>query len=92
MAAARSTKDVYKRQVYERGAEDNNQAPAEATLHVARIDLSVSAISVPASIPSGNLLHVAWTVRNDGGIAPGNWTDQVFLARDGVLRLSLIHI
>ena len=73
--------------VFERSiAEDNNQAAAAATVHVARPDLSVGEVHGPGLVQSGGNLHVDWTVSNAGGLVQGNWVDQVFLSKNGVLR------
>ncbi|MCB1944039.1 MAG: hypothetical protein KDI53_18655, partial [Candidatus Accumulibacter sp.] len=72
--------------IYERGAESNNQSRAVQPLQVARTDLSLAAIKTAATASSGAALHVEWQVSNQGGVALGNWTDEVFLARAGVLH------
>ncbi|MBO3704008.1 MAG: hypothetical protein J5W83_15990, partial [Candidatus Accumulibacter sp.] len=66
--------------VYERGGENNNLARADDTLRVARVDLAVSLLDAATQVASGTPLHVEWRVRNDGGVALGSWTDQLFLA------------
>lgn len=68
--------------------EGNNFGVTPATVQVVvpTEDLVVSALSTAASATFGQTLNVAWTVSNQGtGPTLGNWTDQLWLSRDGVL-------
>lgn len=72
--------------IYERNADNNNQASSTATVRIARVDLAVTEVRGPGLAQSGNSIHVEWTVANQGGAALGNWVDQVFLVKGGVQR------
>lgn len=61
-------------------------SPATVNVVVPTEDLVVSALTTPANGTFGQTLNVAWTVSNLGtGPTIANWTDQVWLSRDGVL-------
>src|SRR6185503_17784310 len=70
-------------QVYERAAENNNQTAAAATVNIAKPDLVVTQVTGPATANSGDIIHVAWQVTNNGNRASGQWTDRLILSRDG---------
>ena len=61
-------------------------SPATVNVVVPTEDLVVSALTTAASGTFGQTLNVVWTVNNQGtGPSIANWTDQVWLSRDGVL-------
>jgi RHS repeat-associated protein len=56
-------------------------------------DLTVSAVTAPATFAPGSQQTITWTVTNTGpGAAAGNWQDSVFLSADGVIDSSSILI
>ena len=71
--------------IYERTGENNNAATSAASVHVARIDLAVTGLTGPSLVESGSSVHLEWSVINNGSNALGNWVDQVFLSKNGVL-------
>lgn len=71
--------------VFERTAENNNQATSSATVQVARPDLAVTHVQGPGLVQSGSSMLVQWTVTNLGAQVQGNWIDQVFLSKNAVL-------
>ncbi|WP_295529412.1 CARDB domain-containing protein, partial [uncultured Pseudacidovorax sp.] len=71
-------------QVYEGRREANNSA--DAPIALTHRDLIVSALDVPATARSGDVVRVTREVRNAGS-APvsGAWVDRYYLSRDAVL-------
>jgi subtilase family serine protease len=63
-------------------AEQNNVGTAQAASALAKYpDLRVTAVTLPATAQSGNMVAVTWTITNHGdGDATGTWVDQVFLS------------
>lgn len=71
--------------IYERTAENNNTATSSASVHVARVDLALTGLVGPSLVESGSTVHLEWSVINNGSNALGDWVDQVFLSKNGVL-------
>jgi RHS repeat-associated protein len=56
-------------------------------------DLTVSAVTAPATFAPGSQQTITWTVTNDGtGAAAGYWDDSVFLSTDGALDASSVLV
>ena len=73
--------------VYERAAENNNQAVAATAVFVSNADLVVNRIAGPGLVTSGDTIRITWSAVNNGGVALGTWVDQVYLAKDGQTTL-----
>ena len=48
-------------------------------------DLSVSTVTAPAEVFSGQPLTVSWTLADSGNPTSANWSDEVYLSRNQVL-------
>ncbi len=73
-------------QVYEARREANNTAASAATIALQHRDLTVSALSAPASAVSGSVVRIDRTVSNAGSAAvAGSWTDRFYLSRNAVV-------
>ncbi len=76
--------------VYEHVYENNNSgldATATQVLLTPPPDLEVESITLPASVRTGNVLNLQFTVRNFGATptAESYWTDVVYLSTDATL-------
>jgi len=77
-------------QVLEPGGEDNNVAASLNRLNVTLSpvpDLTVAAVTGPATANVGQTVTVHWTLRNAGGASlTRTWKDRVYLSTDGTLN------
>ncbi|MCB2004975.1 MAG: hypothetical protein KDH93_08170, partial [Rhodoferax sp.] len=66
---------------------DNTAAPETITIAAPRADLRVDVVDAPASANGGELITLAWRVRNAGDDTTdaGQWKDYVYLSSDTVL-------
>lgn len=73
----------------EEGVDENNNISAAIpiTLTAPDSDLSVTNVSAPAVINSGQPAEISWTVTNGGGSTTlgQSWTDYVYLSRDSII-------
>ena len=74
--------------VFEAGNENNNATATATPIIIDQpppSDLVVATITAPATAMSGDLVHLTWTVDNDGtNAASGSWRDAAYLSSDNV--------
>ncbi|MGX9354807.1 LamG-like jellyroll fold domain-containing protein [Roseobacteraceae bacterium S113] len=79
--------------VFEGGREDNNRAESSDTA-LRHPNLTIATLSLDDASPtSGDTIRVTWETANTGtGPARNDWTDSLYLSRDGAVDITDIKL